>query len=1155
MTRRDEQRSFAKPATCWRLLCGFALAAICVMNPAWGKSPDEATASGQGTRVPKWDARGIGPLPWQGIACVDMNDEGTFIAVGTVAPPGDPNVFLLDGNGKILQQQHAGQRWIHRMAIDENGSVLRALCTSPDGRAGDAPTVYRFGSDGLTIEIPDGARGASEELFHYGDHSNHIAPLLQRMHSGAAGVCADRVMWLTSSTGTRSPQVGFKREIESINVSVAASRSGYVVVGCTGGRAAEKEASGNLFLLHPQSARALWSRPVSRDTAPAPGLEKGTYGSPIPNRGSGKAAELAQEDVKVWAPLSVALYVEKEHEAPAEPRDDEKIYIAAADYQGWQRWITSSATEQPENYGVRFPPSRPTIHVYDKQGKVVRRFGPENFEQPFWCDLLFAGNGTTLLAFPHNWVCRQLAGQTILPADVNVRSLYVLDLETGRVKSVQFPDAISDVAVSANGKTVVACWDGRVYMLDMERLSKQPLPAAQEIGGAGLVRITRDGSKILVAATNGAIRMLDGKGQLVWETDLNRAAQPGDKSRFRSQKGQEVGPGIWRTNSGRTPSDLGGQMVIEAPQGLILIDPNAGLSFEQDWAKIKAAGLDPMQVKYVLLTHEHGDHAPGAYLWRAITGARIVASAEAAYGLQHHIPIVGGYGFHPPIPTDIAIREDADLDLAGLKMRAIRLPGHTYGSLGCVFEKAGKKYVAIGDLIMPDGLLGYSGSVNFSARDALESLRKLAALKADVVLPGHGSAEGPDRYVAKGIAAAVATGWGKMPPEKPDPFYGFRRRNYLVVGWNEPIQSADYGDVNGDGRPDVVLLIPSGKGSAIKIHLNKGGKFDERPDEVIEAPGVERGNRIRMGDLNGDTIADFLVAGQATAAFVVSQQGKPAYRIEPLAGGRGIGAPRSLWNMLATDWDNDGRTDALLGPQFGRTVVAHQTAEGHFQLEPLTPQVEGAYLTLRVGDVNGDRREDLISSYGAIFLRQADGTLPDKPTIQLPTPDAGWTSMATDDFNNDGRPDLVLISYGESRPRSPKEQPLLKASVFYNSGKADRPFVETPSATLNLPLERSFVRDGPTVGDWNGDGAEDLILCAGQGRKALILLGGAREGLDLKRSLTIPLDFSIHYETKVGVADFDGDGKADLAVFGITDPGPRGVYISLQREETGRQPE
>ncbi len=74
-----------------------------------------------------------------------------------------------------------------------------------------------------------------------------------------------------------------------------------------------------------------------------------------------------------------------------------------------------------------------------------------------------------------------------------------------------------------------------------------------------------------------------------------------------------IAAGVWQLPGRRGESDLGGQRLIEAPDGLILIEAHAGLSFESEWAAIKAIGLDPMRVKYVLAPHEHGDHAPGAY--------------------------------------------------------------------------------------------------------------------------------------------------------------------------------------------------------------------------------------------------------------------------------------------------------------------------------------------------------------------------------------------------------------------------------------------------------------------------------------------------------------------------------------------------------------
>jgi glyoxylase-like metal-dependent hydrolase (beta-lactamase superfamily II) len=267
-----------------------------------------------------------------------------------------------------------------------------------------------------------------------------------------------------------------------------------------------------------------------------------------------------------------------------------------------------------------------------------------------------------------------------------------------------------------------------------------------------------------------------------------------------------IAKGRWQLPGGRVESDLGGQRLIEAPDGLIPIEAHSALSFESAWAAIKAVDLDPAPVKYVLATHEHGDHAPGAYLWRVVTAARFVCSEEVAYTLQHHASLGSGYGFHPPVPTDIRVTEDADLDHAGLKGRALRVPGHTYGSMAWQFEKGGKSYVAFGDLIMPRGVLGYSGSINFSARDVLASLRKLQALKPDVVLPGHGAVGCPADTLGAGVEVGVAGRWGLVRPEKPGPYFRITQKNVVVAAWNIGAASAAFGDIDGDGRPDLTLF-------------------------------------------------------------------------------------------------------------------------------------------------------------------------------------------------------------------------------------------------------------------------------------------------------------------------------------------------------------
>jgi glyoxylase-like metal-dependent hydrolase (beta-lactamase superfamily II) len=1065
------------------------------------------------TKVPPWDVRGVGPLPWQGVACLDVNPDGSLLALGTIAPAGDPNVLVLDSAGKVVHQYQVGQRGISQVVFGPDGQEVFAVSTMPEGRAGDRPEVFRLTGDQVLAEKVPSDHG---DLFHYGDHSNHATFLLARQVGVAAVLRGSQILWPAPASGQPgSARIPLGKD--DLSVALAVDSLGEAVVGTTVGAGSGKT---NLYVVQAGQKQPLWSRPVQTEVDTAPRPEKGLYGTPtLPD---GRREELPQRDEKVWGPLALAVHVEGPKSATP------KRLVAAADYQGWQ----------DANQGVRFLPSRPTVTVYDPEGKVLRRFGLESFAKAFWCELAFLPDGQRLLAWPHHWTSRGLAGQPVLPADEGADTVYILDIHSGQVLSLKFPDAIGDL-VTEQGDVAVSCWDGKVYLLSPNHLlAPGGPPLGFDVGGPGLVRFGPDNKRLIVAGAGGVVRALDRTGKQLWQTNLNEAVPRTPKPWVANARATPIVPGVWQLPGGRVESDLGGQRLVEAPDGLILIEAHAGLSFEREWEAIKAVGLDPMRVKYVLATHEHGDHAPGAYLWRVVTGAQFVCSEEMAYTLQHHVPLNTGYGLHPPVPADVKVTKDEDLDLAGLKVRAVRIPGHTYGSMAWRFEKGGKTLVAFGDLIMPRGVLGYSGSVNFSARDALASLRKLQDLQPDLVLPGHGAVEGPENYLAAGIDVGRAAGWGFIRPERPDPYFRITQKNVVVAAWNLGATSAAFGDVDGDGRPDVVVVAPAGDGSVVKVFLNKDGKFDEEPDHTIPIPQVSQPHKIRL--LPGKGGARLFVAGKSAA--LLEPEGKvPGSRIVPLELGDGNG-------VRVVGQGEQQQT--VFARRFGGCEVL-QPGQGAARLTRFQPEVTGPYADLQALDLNGDGREDLVTSYGQVYLRGEDGKLPPKPSIQLPVEKNDWSYLAVGDFNADGKPDVALLSYGMNGATV--------ARVFYNQGTRERPFHETPDATIPLGETTGaarkgsvppLLRDAPVVADWNGDGVADLIVGFGQSDEVLVLFGG-KEGLDARQAQKIKLDYRVHYETRLYVGDFNGDGLPDLAVFGYTNTGvgaggPPAAYIWLQ---------
>lgn len=1086
------------------------------------------------SRVPSWDARGVALLPQQGIACLDVAADGSRIAIGTFTSAADPNVFVFDANGRFVQSHIVGQRAINQVSLGGRGG-LYAICTMPEGRASDGPTVYFCGDTITAIPSGLGEAGYPRTIFHYGDHSNHTGVQLGSTSDANVVLYGNRVVWLDESGRQPKFTVELPWSNEAVSTVVATHSSGAVVAGFAVLKSTADPPKANLFLSYPGEKLPRWKRPALNDVGKCERAEKGLYGTPTLRDGTRE--ELPQFDLPVVGPLSLAVN-----------RGQTLTRIASADYPGWQRWIRSSATGREQNYGTRFVPAPATVSVYDGEGKLIRGFGPEKFNKAGWLDLEFLPGDRLLLAYPHHWTCRGLAGQPHLPVD-DARTAWLLDADLGDVYSLDFPESIAHAATDDDGRIAVCCWNGQLYLLSADDFRGGKLPAGIDVEGPALVRSRLRGAGWVVAGSRGQIQFLDASGNVTSKLDLS----DGNHNLLESQpwianaRAEWINDGLWKLPGGRVESDLGGQTVIEGGDGLILIEGHAGLSFERERRAMQAVGLDPDQVKYVLTTHEHGDHSPGAYLWRVTTGAKFVCSEEMAYTLQHHIPQSTGYGLHPPVPTDIRIQTDEDLDLCGVKVRAVRLPGHTFGSMGWLVERGGKKYVAIGDLIMPDGVLGYSGSINFSASDALASLRKLDALGVDFILPGHGPITGPERYLAAGIGVGRHVGWGKMRPEAPDPRYRLKQENVIIAAWNLDATSADFGDFNTDGLPDVAVIASQGEGSVIKLFLNQRGKFADKPDVELPVPSVNEPSKLRVGELNGDGRLDLFVGGRSSALLLSNGQ-FPSFETTALSLSEGNHARR-------VELSSDVQADIVVNAKFGTFAKVGPRMNGFAHTQEIPPQefptkITGPYLDLRFGDVNGDGRSDLVFSYGQVFLRASDGKLPKEPTLQLPAArDRDWCYFGVGDFNGDKRTDLAFFT-------APQEVPA--ASVFYNTGNGAAPFLLTPSATFDLTdppgqksNQRPYLRNSVAVADWNGDGIDDLVIGKGQDNAILIVPGSSR-GLDDARRTRIALDYRIHYETGVFVGDFNGDGRADVACFGYTNTGvgaggPLAVYIYLQQ--------
>jgi len=152
-------------------------------------------------------------------------------------------------------------------------------------------------------------------------------------------------------------------------------------------------------------------------------------------------------------------------------------------------------------------------------------------------------------------------------------------------------------------------------------------------------------------------------------------------------------------------------------------------------------GLDPRNIKYVLISHAHGDHDQGAALLQSRYGAKVVmGAADWDATLQRPETAAGG------VPKrDVAVGpEGLKLALGGTTIDIIATPGHTPGTLSYIFPVKDKGRTLI---------VAYSGGTAFNFprraetfavyRDGANKMRQAArAAGATVLMSNHTEFDG-----------------------------------------------------------------------------------------------------------------------------------------------------------------------------------------------------------------------------------------------------------------------------------------------------------------------------------------------------------------------------------------------------------------------------
>jgi metallo-beta-lactamase class B len=181
---------------------------------------------------------------------------------------------------------------------------------------------------------------------------------------------------------------------------------------------------------------------------------------------------------------------------------------------------------------------------------------------------------------------------------------------------------------------------------------------------------------------------------------------------------------------------------IVTSQGIILID--SGYADRVETVVIpglKKAGLDPANVKFILLGHGHADHFGGAQYFQEHFGTKVGTTAADWDVIHPANPPAGQANSNQSRPKrDLILAEGQPVKLGDVTVTPIAIPGHTPGSLAYIFPvKDGRQTHMAGlfggtiltvDRITTPGLKQYVQSIDHY----LETAKRL---KVDVELQNH----------------------------------------------------------------------------------------------------------------------------------------------------------------------------------------------------------------------------------------------------------------------------------------------------------------------------------------------------------------------------------------------------------------------------------
>jgi glyoxylase-like metal-dependent hydrolase (beta-lactamase superfamily II) len=189
--------------------------------------------------------------------------------------------------------------------------------------------------------------------------------------------------------------------------------------------------------------------------------------------------------------------------------------------------------------------------------------------------------------------------------------------------------------------------------------------------------------------------------------------------------------------------------LVDGGSELALIDTGFASDPVEILDLIRGDGYDPADIRTIVITHYHADHAGGAAKMKEATGAEVWAGGEAAPYIrvadaeQIGLNWAKQFGFYPvdyewlPCEVDHEFGDGTRIPVGELTLELVATPGHCMGHYCVRMVGRDRTYMFSSDCVFWGGAIILQNVKDSNLQEYAASCNKIADLEWEALLPGH----------------------------------------------------------------------------------------------------------------------------------------------------------------------------------------------------------------------------------------------------------------------------------------------------------------------------------------------------------------------------------------------------------------------------------